>query len=148
MIGCAWDKNPSGEVDLDTTVVLIDEVGTVKDACYFNKLRSDCGSIVHSGDVVGGDKRGYDETINISLPTVNFSIAYMAILVTNAKGGGFRDTKSAKTAIYQGQTRLSEIFLGTVPPESNAVVVAVLKRMNPTWCFVNVTESGPGCNFT
>ena len=56
MIGCAWDKNPSGEVDLDTTVVMIDEVGFVKDACYFNKLRSDCGSIVHSGDQVTGDK--------------------------------------------------------------------------------------------
>ena len=27
MVGCAWDKNTSGEVDLDTTVVMIDEVG-------------------------------------------------------------------------------------------------------------------------
>lgn len=56
MIGCSWDKNPSGEVDLDTTVVMIDEVGIVKDACYFNKLQSDCGSIKHSGDQVSGDK--------------------------------------------------------------------------------------------
>ena len=148
MIGCAWDKNPKGEVDLDTTVVLIDEVGTVKDACYYNKLRSDCGSVVHSGDVVGGEKQGYDETINITLPIVNYSIAYMVILVTNAKGGGFYNTKTANTAIFQGSTKLSEIFLGAVPSGNNSVVVAVLRRMNPTWSFVNVSESGPGCNFT
>ena len=148
MIGCAWDKNPQGEVDLDTTVVLIDEVGIVKDACYFNKLRSDCGSVVHSGDVVGGEKQGYDETINITLPIVNYSIAYMVILVTNAKGGGFYNSKTANTAIFQGSTKLSEIFLGAVPSGNNSVVVAVLRRMNPTWSFVNVSESGPGCNFT
>lgn len=47
---------------------MIDEVGQVKDACYFNKLRSDCGSIVHSGDQVSGDRQGFDETININLP--------------------------------------------------------------------------------
>jgi hypothetical protein len=27
MIGCAWDKNAAGEADLDTTVVMIDELG-------------------------------------------------------------------------------------------------------------------------
>ena len=27
MVGCSWDKNESGKVDLDTTVVMIDEVG-------------------------------------------------------------------------------------------------------------------------
>ena len=43
---------------------------------------------------------------------------------------------------------MSEIFLGSIPSGNNSVVVAVLRRMNPSWSFVNVSESGPGCNFT
>lgn len=79
---------------------------------------------------------------------VGFNIAYLAVLVTNAKGGGFRESKTAKTDIFQGSTKLSEIYLGQVEPGQNSVVVAVLKRVNPTWSFINVSESGPGCNFT
>jgi stress response protein SCP2 len=37
MVGCAWDKSGSSDSDLDTTVVLINEVGQVTDACYYNK---------------------------------------------------------------------------------------------------------------
>ena len=43
---------------------------------------------------------------------VGFNIAYLAVLVTNAKGGGFRESKTAKTDIFQGSTKLSEIYLG------------------------------------
>jgi hypothetical protein len=43
---------------------------------------------------------------------------------------------------------LSDILLGEIPPGNNSVLVAVLRRMNPTWSFVNVTEWGPGTNFT
>ena len=79
---------------------------------------------------------------------VGFSIAYLAILVTNANGGGFTNTATANTAIYQGQTKLTDIRLGQIPPGQNSVVVAMMRRVNPTWSFINVTESGPGCNFT
>jgi len=29
---------------------LIDDIGAVKDAVFYNKLNSDCGAITHSGD--------------------------------------------------------------------------------------------------
>jgi len=29
---------------------MIDEMGIVKDAVFYNKLNSDCGAIIHSGD--------------------------------------------------------------------------------------------------
>jgi len=37
-------------VDLDATLVMIDECGIIIDAIYYNKLESDCGSVKHSGD--------------------------------------------------------------------------------------------------
>jgi stress response protein SCP2 len=36
-IGCSWDKaNGKNVVDLDASVVMIDELGTVIDACFYN----------------------------------------------------------------------------------------------------------------
>jgi tellurium resistance protein TerZ len=100
-IGAKWDKvEGKNVVDLDVTVVMIDEVGKVADACYYNKQRSDCNSVVHSGDQVTGDKEGFDETITINLPTINYTVSYLAILVSNAKGTGFSDSKTASISVF------------------------------------------------
>ena len=49
-LGLSWDFFGDETVDLDATVVLIDDMGTVKDSVFYNKLRSDCGAVTHSGD--------------------------------------------------------------------------------------------------
>ena len=49
-IGMSWDFFGGEKVDLDATIVMIDEMGAVLDAVFYNKLASDCGSIKHSGD--------------------------------------------------------------------------------------------------
>ena len=46
-----WDLFTSKSVDLDATVVMINEYGSIVDAVYYNKLKSDCGTINHSGDM-------------------------------------------------------------------------------------------------
>ena len=148
-IGAKWDKVDGKNIaDLDATVVLIDEVGKVADACYYNKQRSDCNSVVHSGDQVTGDKEGYDESITVNLPTINYTVSYLAILVSNAKGTGFNDQKASSIAVYQGSTLLTEIYLGRQDPSTNSVLVSLLRRVNPTWSYINVSTPGPGKNFT
>ena len=62
-IGLAWDFFGGDHTDLDATVVMINDIGVIKDAVYYNKLESDCKSIVHSGDNKDGMKEGYDELI-------------------------------------------------------------------------------------
>ena len=48
-IGLQWDFY--GEpVDLDATVVMIDEVGNIKDSVFYNQTVSQCSAIIHSGD--------------------------------------------------------------------------------------------------
>ena len=37
-IGLMWDFENDVEVDLDATVVMIDEVGNIKDAVFYNKI--------------------------------------------------------------------------------------------------------------
>ena len=65
---------------------MIDEMGAVKDAVFYNKLVSDCQSIRHSGDQRDGTAEGYDEKIEINGSTVNFGIAYLAILINSYNG--------------------------------------------------------------
>jgi tellurium resistance protein TerD len=55
------------KVDLDATVVIVNEMGHTTDAVFYNKLGSDDGAIQHSGDQTDGTKEGYDEVITIDL---------------------------------------------------------------------------------
>jgi tellurium resistance protein TerZ len=55
------------KVDLDGSVVIVNEMGHTIDAVFYNKLTSDCNAIVHSGDQRDGTKEGYDEVITIDL---------------------------------------------------------------------------------
>jgi len=41
----SWDFFGGEKVDLDATIVMIDEMGAVIDAVFYNKKASDCGSI-------------------------------------------------------------------------------------------------------
>jgi len=64
-------------------------MGTITDAVYFNKLKSDCGAITHSGDVRDGKPLGYDELVDIDGAKIDYNISYLAILVTSQSENGF-----------------------------------------------------------
>ena len=68
-IAAKWDNFDKGYVtpDIDITVVMIDMMGKIVDAVYYNKLVSDCKSIRHSGDNKDGKLPGFDEVITINL---------------------------------------------------------------------------------
>ena len=88
-IGLMWDFENDVEVDLDATVVMIDEVGNIKDAVFYNKMHSDCGSITHSGDSKDGKKDGYDEIITIHLDKVHYAVQFLVVIVNSFEGAGF-----------------------------------------------------------
>ena len=73
-IGLSWEFNMGQKVDLDATLVLIDGMGNTVDAVYYNKLHSDTGAIVHSGDSRDGRAEGYDEKISINGANVNYAV--------------------------------------------------------------------------
>lgn len=39
----------------------MNEISEVTDVVYYNKLVSDCGAVIHSGDIKEGEKEGVDE---------------------------------------------------------------------------------------
>ena len=78
---------------------MIDELGEVKDAVFYNELSSKCGSITHSGDNKDGKMEGWDEIITIDLPKMDIQINYLTITVNNYSEGGFKGVVGAKLKI-------------------------------------------------
>ena len=103
-IGVSWHNYGRSSIDLDTTVVMIDDVGNIKDAVFYNKLTSDCGAIVHSGDKREGREDGYGELITINGAKVKHDIGYLAVLVNAYNGEGFKNIETASIDVLQGNT--------------------------------------------
>jgi stress response protein SCP2 len=48
-IGISWDLIE--KIDLDCQCVLLNDLGQVEDAVYYNQQKSKCGNVQHSGDI-------------------------------------------------------------------------------------------------
>ena len=98
-IGVSWHNFEGDSIDLDATIVMIDDVGNIKDAVFYNKLTSDCGAIVHSGDNQEGREDDYGELVTIDGTKVKHDIGFLAVLVNAYNGEGFQNIETASIAI-------------------------------------------------
>jgi tellurium resistance protein TerD len=88
VVGLGWDANSSdtgSDFDLDASVFLIGANGKVaneKDFVFYNNLKSNDGSVEHTGDNRTGDGDGDDEQILIDLTKVNANVTEIIFVVT------------------------------------------------------------------
>jgi tellurium resistance protein TerD len=87
MIGLGWDERTTDgqSFDLDASAFLLTDGGKVRsdsDFIFYNKLSSDCGSVIHQGDNLTGAGDGDDESIQIDLSKVPTDVAKISITVT------------------------------------------------------------------
>ena len=136
-IGLSWDFSGDA-IDLDATVVLINDVGSIADAVFYNQLVSKCGGITHSGDCKDGKKDGFDEIIKIDLHKVNFDINYLVVLVSSYQGVGFKNIETATVTVQQDGAKINEIFLGAVRSDkNNTVLAAIIYKRYGQWHIFN-----------
>ncbi|MBL4953838.1 TerD family protein [Neobacillus sp. OS1-32] len=103
LVGLGWDpvQNKSGgggffgslfggggggqaNIDCDASVIMLganDKLGSNKDVIYFGNLRSNDGSVQHSGDNLTGDGDGDDEQIWVDLSRVPANIQKLVFVV-------------------------------------------------------------------
>ncbi|WP_462411945.1 TerD family protein [Neobacillus sp. Marseille-QA0830] len=100
MVGLGWDPIQSGgggglfgslfggggsaNIDCDASVIMLgenDKLRNNKDVIYFGNLRSNDGSVQHSGDNLTGDGDGDDEQIMIDLSRVPSYIQKLVFVV-------------------------------------------------------------------
>lgn len=87
-IGANWGSLSNGDsVDLDSSLIMFDENKKIVDIVYFSKLRSDDGSVKHSGDDREGDRFGNDgkdnEIISIDFSKIDSRVKYMVSVLNN-----------------------------------------------------------------
>ena len=81
VVGLGWDpveqkrgffSSAPVNIDCDSSVIMLqnDRLADNQDIVYFGRLKSECGSVVHSGDNLTGEGNGDDETIIVSLNDV------------------------------------------------------------------------------
>ena len=61
VMGLHWDVTDGKNIDLDASVLVMDEKCAVLDVVFFNKLMSRDRAVVHCGDEREGDEVGDDE---------------------------------------------------------------------------------------
>ena len=88
MVGLGWDVNRydgSADFDLDASAFLLGADGRVRkdeDFIFYGNLKSNDGSVRHTGDNRTGDGDGDDEVIVIDLTKVPADVQKIAITVT------------------------------------------------------------------
>ena len=98
-MGLSWDFFGGEKIDIDATVVLINDFGATQDAVFYNQTKSQCGSITHSGDQQDGTAAGFDEVIAINLKDLPNDISYLAVLISSYTGVGFKGVETATVSI-------------------------------------------------
>ena len=84
LVGLGWDpiRNFFGtDIDIDASVICIDQSGREKTVVYYGNLEQYSGAIRHHGDNLTGDGDGDDEQIQINLSTLPRDITRLSIII-------------------------------------------------------------------
>ncbi len=154
-LGLGWDTNSSGGAafDLDASAILLgtdNKMRTEKDLVFFHHLKSEDGSVQHTGDNLTGAGDGDDETINVDLNSIPTDVDQILLVVNIyeavARRQNFGQVKNAFIRLYDRDTKeqilkydLSEDF-----SSQTDVTFGRLYRHNGAWKFEAVGAGHTG----
>lgn len=86
-LGLGWDTQQfsnDAQFDLDVTAVLLNGEGKCENEniVFYNKLKSNCESVIHTGDNRTGEGDGDDESIKLDLNKIPDNIKKIVFIVT------------------------------------------------------------------
>lgn len=132
----------SDSIDLDAGCVLMDSAGNKIDTIWFRKLKSSCGSVIHTGDNLTGEGDGDDEVIKVNLSKLPSSVEYLAFTVNSFRGQSFNDVDNAFCRVVDQSKKELARFKLTEQGSHTGIVIASLSRNNGNWDF---TAHGHAC---
>lgn len=155
LIGLGWDARATdgADFDLDASAFLLGANGKVvsdSSFIFYNNLKSDDGSIEHTGDNRTGDGDGDDEEIKVALDHVSSNIETVAITVTihdaDNRKQNFGQVKNAYIRILNadGAKEIARYDLSEDYSTETAMVFAELYRNNGEWKFRAVGQGYSG----
>lgn len=138
-------------VDLDGSVVMLDDKGQDIDLVYYRKLRSSDGSVRHSGDDLVGDTQDDDrdnEIIEVDLRRVSLNVHQIVFFLNSYKGQDFASIPYSRVRIFEGNRNNMLSVFATFDLSAEAsfagkvsMVLGRLTRQDGNWVFSAVGEA-------
>lgn len=139
------------EVDLDASCLLFDKAGELVDQVWFRQLRSQCGSVVHSGDdrSGGGSADVENERITIDLKKVPAPVQTLVFTVNSFTGEGFEGIPNAFCRVVDDvtQAEIARFNLSLEGGNYTGLVMSKLYRHNGEWRMQAMGDHGQGRTF-
>ncbi|MDP3842788.1 MAG: TerD family protein [Oxalobacteraceae bacterium] len=158
IMGLGWDAvkskgflgfgSKTQEIDLDASCIMFDEQGNQTDAVWFRQLKSNDGSVVHTGDNRTGAGDGDDEQIVVDLTTVPANIKSLVFTVNSFTGQNFSQIENATCRIVNASDNkeVARFNLSTLGAH-NAQIMAKIYRHGGEWKMHAIGEIGNGRTF-
>lgn len=155
LVGLGWDPRVSdGQAfDLDASAFLLTASGKVRgdhDFIFYNQLKSQEGSVEHTGDNRTGQGEGDDESIKVDLSRVPQEITKIVVGVTideaDARRQNFGQVGGAFIRIVDDATgrEITRYDLGEDFSTETAVVFGEVYRYGNEWKFRAVGQGFAG----
>lgn len=140
---------PEKQIDLDASVVLLDDNRQVIDTVWFRQLRSKDGSVQHTGDNLTGAGDGDDESILVDLPSVPANVSVLAFTVNSFSAQGFGEVANAFCRVVDETTgdEFARYDLSAQGSHS-ALVIAKVYRHGGEWKMAALGDPGAGKTVT
>jgi len=117
-LGLGWDVSKKQQVDLDASVVCLDQPGNIVDKIWYRNLRGLGGAIVHKGDNRTGEGDGDDEEVFFRLDQVPPHVVALVVLIdsytkvplTKVKSAycRVRDTTTGQTFAFYRMSKMTD----------------------------------------
>lgn len=147
-----WDTNKytGGEFDLDASAFLLNNMGKTqneKDFIFYNNLRHESGSVIHSGDNRTGAGEGDDEMITVEFTKIPPHVDKITFVITifdaekRRQNFGMVSNSFARVVDADTNTELMRYNLGEDFSVETAIVACEVYKYNNEWKF-NAIGSG------
>ena len=155
LIGLGWDERATdgASFDLDASAFLLTASGRVRgdhDFIFYNQLKSQDGSVEHTGDNRSGQGDGDDESLVVDLSKVSPEIEKIAVTVTihdaQSRGQNFGQIANAFIRVVNQDSGIEIVRFDLAEDYSTetAMVFGEVYRHNGEWKFRAVGQGYAG----
>ena len=138
-------------VDLDASCLMFDSAGKLLDQVWFRQLRSQCGSVTHSGDdrSGGGSADQENERITIDLHKVPSAVQTLIFTVNSFTGEGFEGIPNAFCLVVDdtNKAEIARFNLSLEGGNYTGLVMSKLYRHDGEWKMQAIGAHGQGRTF-
>jgi tellurium resistance protein TerZ len=154
-MGLGWEsiKGRSGtrvsRVDLDASALLYSADGTLIDQVWYRQLRSQDGSVQHTGDNVEGEGEGDLESIRVDLSQVPEEVTTLVFTVNSYTGQSFSRIANASCRLVDetyGEEEMGSFNLSASGAHT-AQIMAKLSREGTGWTMTAIGRPAGGATY-